>query len=148
MISARWFTAVALLVVVSGCSSVDQTSTTLPWDERQLDGDLIEVRTVDCSGRDCPLGIISLTQVVEVHDGTPTGARGDTRLAITDETLILGCGPDDGREVISFDDLARSRTTEVIGEMPTSVWIGNGSTTVDGDAALERSRQVVSGSCG
>ena len=83
-----------------------------------------------------------------MHDGTPTGARGDTRLAITDETLILGCGPDDGREVISFDDLARSRTTEVIGEMPTSVWIGNGSTTVDGDAALERSRQVVSGSCG
>ena len=120
----------------------------LPWDARQLDGDLVEVRTVDCSGRDCPLGIITLARVVEVIDGTPTGSRGDTRLAITDKTLILGCGPADGREAISFDDLARSRGSEVEGEMPTSVWIGDGDTSVKGDGAVERAGQVVSGSCG
>ena len=123
----------------------------MPWDERHLDGDLVEVRAVDCDGRDCPLGIITLAQVVEARDGTPTEARDDARLAVTDETLILGCGPNDGREAISFDDLVRSRGTEVEGEMPTSVWIGDG---VSGDAAGDdgifpvRASQVVSGSCG
>ena len=162
MVSARWSMGVALLVLAVGCSSSDQSSTpgrpsragtptTMPWDERHLDGDLVEVRVLDCAAADCPLGIISLARVVEVVDGTPTEARGDTRLAITDETLILGCGPADGRESISFDDLARSRDTEVIGQMPTSVWIGDGDS---GDAAGDdgifpmRASQVVSGSCG
>ena len=159
MVRSWCFAALAGLVLVGGCASTETSSTapksspsaTLPWDERQLDGDLVEVRAVGCTGRDCPLGVISLTLVVEVSDGVAAGSRADTRVAITDDTVLLGCGPTDGRERISFDDLLRSRRTEVIGEMPTSVWIADAANSETGgdDAPFPlRASQVVSGSCG
>ena len=155
MLRSIVITALTLLVA-AGCSSATQdelrgtapegSPATVPWDERDLDGDLVELRASECSGHRCPLGTATLSDTVAVSAGAPAEPLGEVQVVITEATLLMGCGPSDGREPISFDDLARSRSTEVIGEMPTAVWLAD---PADEDPSTPgRALQIVSGSCG
>lgn len=126
-------------------ASSPASSTTLPWGDQALEGNLIDVRPSDCSNGNCPLGIATLADVSSEPGGERTGSGVQTQIAITDETVLVGCGPTDGSVFITFDELVDSMA-QVEGEIPASVWVVDG---VDTDAAeLVPATQVVSGSCG
>jgi len=165
--------AVTLVMVVTlaGCSTGDETSrpvaqeaqstpatadpvgpggplTTLPWDEVDLEGQLLGIedhRNEECTTNTCVLGTFTVTDAVAAP---PAGAQvpvADTRLVITEETRLFGCGPTDESVLITFDQFLRA-PSEVIGEIPATVWTTG---HVDGqlpDPAV--AEQVVSGSCG
>ena len=126
-------------------ASSPASSTTLPWDDQAFEGDLTEVRPADCSNNDCPLGIATLADVSSEPGPQRTGSGVQIQVTITDETVLVGCGPTDGHVFITFDELVDS-VAQIEGEIPASVWVVDG---VDPDAADPvTATQVVSGSCG
>lgn len=70
---------------------------------------------------------------------------GPLGIAITDETLLLACGPTDARAPITFRHLVEMMTGNV-GGMPTTVWIDGEIDRASADPL--QALQVLSGSCG
>lgn len=170
---ARAVAVVLCVVTVVGCSTGDEKSrpsaqeagstsdtsdlvgpsgslTTLPWDRVDLEGGLLGIddrRKEDCTTDTCVLGMFTITDAVAA---TSSGSRlpiADTRLLVTEETQLLGCGPSDARERISFDQFL-ARPSEVTGESPTAVWVWTTGGVNEQPPDLAVAAQVVSGSCG
>lgn len=166
MLGSRLIVALLALALAGGCTGAaddgDRSSVTtgassttvgrghasaspeLPWDQRSLEGDLVDLRRTDCSGRDCPLGIGTIVDAVEVKNGEPSTPRAKAQFAITADTHLFGCGPENGREAITFEELLERRT-DVVGEEPTVVWTATAG--VD-DSDPVTATQVSTGSCG
>ncbi len=122
--------------------------TTLPWDQVDLQGRLLGIkdrRNEDCTTDNCVLGMFTITDASAATSPGTQVPIGDTRIVVTEESQLLGCGPTDARVLITFDEFLAT-PSEVTGEIPTVVWTAGG---VDGrppDPAV--AAQVVSGSCG
>jgi len=120
--------------------------TTLPWDEVDLEGRVLGIedrRSEECATDTCVLGMVTITDAVaSAGDRAPIA---DTRLVVTDETRLIGCGPGDEGALITFDQFL-AMPSEVIGEIPAAVWIARGVDGQQTDAA--EAEQVISGSCG
>lgn len=128
-----------------------RTASTLPWEQLDLEGDLVDVDVVDpssCTADRCPLGIVHLSGAAVPSGSGAQRPVGDVRIEITGSTAIFTCGPGDGREQIPFDALPDVRAS-VLGEMPTAVWADGrvDPAALDGDE-LVAALQIVTGSCG
>jgi hypothetical protein len=122
--------------------------TTLPWDQVDLEGRLLDIedrRNEDCTTDTCVLGLFTITDAVAATSAGTQVPIGETRLVVTEETQLLGCGPSDGRVLIMFDEFLAT-LSEVTGEVPTVIWTAGGMVGRPPDPAV--AAQVVSGSCG
>lgn len=122
--------------------------TTLPWDRVDLEGRLLGIddrRNEGCTSGTCELGRFTITDAVAVTSSGDRVPIADTRLIVTEKTVLLGCGPSDARERISFEQFL-ARPSEVTGEIPTVVWTAGGVDGQPPDPVV--AAQVVSGSCG
>ena len=125
-----------------------ESITTLPWDRVDLKGRLLGVddrRDEGCTSATCELGMFTITDAVAVTSSGSWVSITDTGLIVTEKTLLLGCGPSDARERISFEQFL-ARPLEVTGEIPTVVWTAGGVDGQPPDPVV--AAQVVSGSCG
>jgi hypothetical protein len=113
-----------------------------------LEGRLLDIedrRKEDCTTDTCVLGLFTITDALAATSAGTQVPIGETRLAVTEETQLLGCGPSDGRALITFDEFL-AMPSELTGEVPTVVWTAGGVDGQPPDPAV--AAQVVSGSCG
>ncbi|MGB3411217.1 MAG: hypothetical protein WBA45_08455 [Microthrixaceae bacterium] len=94
--------AIVALAATSGCSgSADES---LEWQDRDLIGNLVRIRLTDCKDSDCPLGHGTISDAEAARPDGTTVPIGDVEIAITKETRFFGCGSNDARVRVGYED--------------------------------------------